>query len=126
MNETNELILEEKIKRKLEEAYNMDESSEAEANEPISTKICTTPSLSLFNNNRRPTNPKKLIERPTKPKLPVRRRTKTNRSVGGRTKPNRPAACHLGEVICGEGERGRRRRGKQNGEMDGNEMVTRG
>ncbi|KAL5834568.1 hypothetical protein ACOSQ4_014065 [Xanthoceras sorbifolium] len=125
MNE-NELISEEKIKRKLEEAYNMDESSEAEANEPVFAKICTTPSLSLFSNNRSPTDPKKLIERPTKPKLPVRRQTKTNRSVGGRTKPNRPATCHLGEVICGECERGRRRRGKRNGEMDGNETARRG
>ncbi|KAL5769992.1 hypothetical protein ACOSP7_014146 [Xanthoceras sorbifolium] len=104
MNKTNELISEEKIKRKLEEAYKMDESSEAKANEPVSAKICTTPSLSLFSNNRRPTNLKRLIKRPTKPKQPVRHRTKTNRS----------AACCLGEVMCNEGERGRRRRGKQN------------
>ncbi|KAL5801902.1 hypothetical protein ACOSQ3_033534 [Xanthoceras sorbifolium] len=102
MNETNELISEEKIERKLEEAYKMDESFEAEANEPVSAKICTTLSLSLFSNNRCPTNPKRLIERPTKPKQPVRRRTKTNRSVGGRTKLNRPATCRLGEIMCGE------------------------
>ncbi|KAL5822572.1 hypothetical protein ACOSQ4_020472 [Xanthoceras sorbifolium] len=105
MNETNELISEEKIKKET-----------GRANEPVSAKICTTPSLSLFSNNRRPTNPKQQ----------VRYRTKMNRSVGGRTKPNRPAACHLGEVMCGKGERGRRRRGKWNGEMDGNKMAARG
>ncbi|KAL5839621.1 hypothetical protein ACOSQ4_012229 [Xanthoceras sorbifolium] len=104
----------------------MDESSKAEANEPVSVKICTTPSLSLFSNNRRPTNLKRLIERPTKPKQPVRRRTKTNQSIGGRTKPNRPAACCLGEVMCGKGDRGRRRRRKRTDEMDGNETAAKG
>ncbi|KAL5755771.1 hypothetical protein ACOSP7_020186 [Xanthoceras sorbifolium] len=126
MNETNELISEEKIKRKLEEAYKMDESSEAEANEPVSAKICTTPSLSLFSNNRRPTNPKQQVRCRTKMNRSVGGRTKPNRSIGGRTKPNRPAACRLGEVMCGKGERGRRRRGKWNGDMDGNKMAARG
>ncbi|KAL5749954.1 hypothetical protein ACOSP7_024557 [Xanthoceras sorbifolium] len=71
-------------------------------------------------------NPKRLIERPTKPKQPVQRRTKTNQLVGGRTKPNRLVACRLGEVMCGEGERGRRWQGKRNGEMGGNETATKG